>query len=449
MKRRTAADLLMQEMGELTEATVVDLTADAAKEAAVAEVAEQVMMEEPAAPEPAPQSAVANMPAAPERLAEPANPVFRSSGKKGFSVIWAPVLLLCMIVVGFGATSMFGQAPRMMTLNDPTALIGADFDTRAAKQVTVVINGQEYQVASNSTTVGALLQEMHIELSDQDSIDTDLSRRIRAGMVINVGRSFPVTVHIGRIDVQLTATPGTVREILAANEIELGEMDIISPDPESMLYTNGEVNITRVRVEQLLEVEEIVPPITYVESTELMAGELDMISEGMPGERESVYEITYHNNEVISRIMTEEIVTVEAEPVVYQYGTSLIGTNYVAGADAYSYGMKSAATAGGVSFAYLETRDITASGYCYTENSSDTFNVISYGYGTMIVDPQIIPLGSVLFVENYGFAVASGTSELVANNAVLLGFDTVEQAEAFGAWEGTVYIVSVPSAITE
>ena len=53
MKRRTAADLLMQDLGELTEASVVDLTADAAAEAEpVAEVEEQVIIEEPAAPEP-------------------------------------------------------------------------------------------------------------------------------------------------------------------------------------------------------------------------------------------------------------------------------------------------------------------------------------------------------------------------------------------------------------
>ncbi|MBQ6842737.1 MAG: DUF348 domain-containing protein [Firmicutes bacterium] len=443
MKRRTAADLLMQDLGELTEASVVDLTADAAAEAEpVAEVEEQVIIEEPAAPEP-PQNAAANMPAPPEKA--PDDPVCRNNGKKGLKPLFAPVLLLCLIVIGFGATTMFGQAPRMMTLNDPTALIGADFDTRAAKQVTVVINGQEYEVASNSTTVGALLQEMHIELSDQDTIDTDLSRRIRAGMVINVGRSFPVTVHIGRIDVMITTTPGTIREILAANDIELGEMDIISPDAETVLYTDGEVSITRVRVEQLLETEEIEPPIIYVESTELMAGEMRQSSIGLPGERESVYEITYHNNEEISRVLTEENITVEAEPMVIEYGTSLVGTDYVSGEDAYAFGMKTATTAGGVSFAYLETRDIIATGYCYTEESYETLNVASYGYGTMIVDPQIIPLGSVVYVENYGFAVASGTSEYVVNNSILLGFDTVEQAEAFGTWEGSAYVISIPT----
>ncbi|MBQ2699220.1 MAG: G5 domain-containing protein, partial [Firmicutes bacterium] len=174
-------------------------------------------------------------------------------------------------------------------------------------------------------------------------------------------------------------------------------------------------------------------------------GEMRQSSIGLPGERESVYEITYHNNEEISRVLTEENITVEAEPMVIEYGTSLVGTDYVSGEDAYAFGMKTATTAGGVSFAYLETRDIIATGYCYTEDSYETLNVASYGYGTMIVDPQIIPLGSVVYVENYGFAVASGTSEYVVNNSILLGFDTVEQAEAFGTWEGSAYVISIPT----
>ncbi|WP_156626730.1 hypothetical protein [Clostridium tertium] len=63
------------------------------------------------------------------------------------------------------------------------------------------------------------------------------------------------------------------------------------------------------------------------------------------------------------------------------------------------------------------------------------------GLSTVAVDPNVIPLGSKVFVEGYGYAIASDTGGAIKGNKIDLYFNTVADCYSFGRRTVTVHVV--------
>ena len=61
------------------------------------------------------------------------------------------------------------------------------------------------------------------------------------------------------------------------------------------------------------------------------------------------------------------------------------------------------------------------------------------GYGIVAVDPRVIPLGTRLYIQGYGLAVAGDTGGAIVGDRIDLGFDTERDALLFGRRSVTVY----------
>jgi len=66
------------------------------------------------------------------------------------------------------------------------------------------------------------------------------------------------------------------------------------------------------------------------------------------------------------------------------------------------------------------------------------------GYGVVAVDPKVIPLRSLLYVEGYGFAWAADTGSAIKGDRIDLCFPTRKQSMDFGRRNARVYLVSRP-----
>ncbi len=53
-------------------------------------------------------------------------------------------------------------------------------------------------------------------------------------------------------------------------------------------------------------------------------------------------------------------------------------------------------------------------------------------YGVVAVDPRVIPLGTALYVDRYGFAIAADTGRLIKGRRIDLCFPTHREASRFG-----------------
>ncbi len=63
-------------------------------------------------------------------------------------------------------------------------------------------------------------------------------------------------------------------------------------------------------------------------------------------------------------------------------------------------------------------------------------------FGVVAVDPRVIPLGTMVFVEGYGFAKAADTGGAIKGHRIDLCFPTEGQARQFGRRKVKVHILS-------
>jgi 3D (Asp-Asp-Asp) domain-containing protein len=80
---------------------------------------------------------------------------------------------------------------------------------------------------------------------------------------------------------------------------------------------------------------------------------------------------------------------------------------------------------------------------CPSENGGWTRTKLGHPlrYGVVAVDPRVIPLGSMLFIEGYGLALASDTGSAIKGNRIDLLMATKAQAYRFGRRSVTVHVL--------
>jgi 3D (Asp-Asp-Asp) domain-containing protein len=64
-------------------------------------------------------------------------------------------------------------------------------------------------------------------------------------------------------------------------------------------------------------------------------------------------------------------------------------------------------------------------------------------YGLVAVDPRVIPLGTKLYIEGYGYAEAADIGGAIKGNRIDLCFQTYREAKRFGRKKVKVYIFRV------
>jgi 3D (Asp-Asp-Asp) domain-containing protein len=102
---------------------------------------------------------------------------------------------------------------------------------------------------------------------------------------------------------------------------------------------------------------------------------------------------------------------------------------------------------GGSSFKPLRTLTMRASAYDPGPQSNGkwagtTALGITPRYGIVAVDPRTIPLGSLLFVEGYGFAYAADTGGAIKGDRIDLCMNTVAECYRFGRKKVKVHVLS-------
>ena len=70
-----------------------------------------------------------------------------------------------------------------------------------------------------------------------------------------------------------------------------------------------------------------------------------------------------------------------------------------------------------------------------------TFTELPVDYGIVAVDPRVIPLGSVLWIEGYGYALAADIGGAIRGNRLDVFFPDTQKALEFGRRECRVRLV--------
>lgn len=95
------------------------------------------------------------------------------------------------------------------------------------------------------------------------------------------------------------------------------------------------------------------------------------------------------------------------------------------------------------SFTRKKTLEVTATAYSPNEPGLDwnTRSGMRAGHGIIAVDPKVIPLGTKVYVEGYGFAIAADTGSAIKGMKIDVCFISLEDMRKWGVRKVKIHIL--------
>ncbi|WP_254052831.1 G5 and 3D domain-containing protein [Bacillus sp. V59.32b] len=273
-------------------------------------------------------------------------------------------------------------------------------------EVGILEDGKEKIVFSRADTVEELLKEQKLEVTGNDKVKPSLDTRLQSEMVVAIEKAFPLNLVVGGVEKQVWSTSTTVADFLKKQDVKLNTLDRVEPGLGEKVEADNLVNV--IRVEKVTDVVE--EPVDFAVITKkdasLIKGRETVLNEGKTGLISRQYEIIKENGKEIKRnLLSENLIKKQTDKVV------AVGTkSFVA---QVSRGEK-----GGREF-YVSSTAYTASCNGCSGTTATGINLKKNpGAKVIAVDPRVIPLGSKVYVEGYGYAIAGDTGGAIKGNKI-------------------------------
>lgn len=177
-----------------------------------------------------------------------------------------------------------------------------------------------------ATTVSDAIAEAGYTLSEGDEVNQPLDAKVSEGMVIAIAVAKPVQIVVDNNVMMCSVNYGTVGDLLASRGVVLGEQDIVTPDVSSEVTENMIITVQRVSYADVSETQEIPFTTKTVKSPSLAAGQSQLQTAGVNGEKMITYSVRYVDGVEESRTVTGETVTKEPVTQVHVKGTAQAAT---------------------------------------------------------------------------------------------------------------------------
>ncbi len=301
--------------------------------------------------------------------------------------------------------------------------------------VEIVDGVNTIKAQTQCTVVGDILKEQGIELDENDKVTPELDNSIDFECAITVVRYNSVIVNDAGIKTEYLSCSKTYSEFFEENSIVLTSLDKTNVKLDDAVSDGAEIEIKRAAT--IVEtVEEDIPFKTIEVQDNTRPKGVVYETGGKVGKKITEYEVTIVDGNVVSKV--EKLSHIESMPVDK---TIFIGTNTQNPKNLkYKRLLKCTATAYDLSYQSCGKRP-GDKGYGITATGTRAC------YGTVAVDPSVIPLGSKLYIETtdgsfiYGYSTALDTGGAIKGNKVDLFFDTMAQCMSFGRRSVNVYIL--------
>ncbi|NLO89817.1 MAG: DUF348 domain-containing protein [Clostridia bacterium] len=313
------------------------------------------------------------------------------------------------------------------TLRIPLVLLLIFFVTTVAfaavhKEVIIEDNGKEMRVATFAGNVEELLKQEGIKLNPGDKVTPGLKENISEGSKIVISRGFDVNIILDEEEYKtVKTTEMKVKDILKNAGIKPGSNIIVKPSLNTVIKEEATIDVTRIITKEVVTKEEIPYETHKKRDGMLQKGKTRIVQKGARGIKELTYRVTVAKGKVIDRELVKVRVLKEPVPEIVAVGT------------------QNTISRGGNRFRYKKVMDVIATAYTHT--GSNTATGKRPGKGTVAVDPSVIPLGSRLYVEGYGFGVAQDVGSKIKGSKIDVFLESRNAALKWGRKRVKVYIL--------
>lgn len=296
---------------------------------------------------------------------------------------------------------------------------------KPAQKIVMVQDGESEEVWSTAETVDELLKDQDLSVKEQDKITPSKNTKLKANMEVAIDKAFALKLVVGGDEKQVWSTSTTVADFLKQQGVKLNDLDRVEPKLTEKVEAENTVNV--VRIEKVTDVVE--EPVDFAVITKkddsLSKGKEKIVKEGKDGLISKKYEVVKENGKEVKReLLSEKVVNKKQDKVV------TVGTR--ATVAQASRGVTNVSSSSG--------KEIYVSSTAYTASCKGCSGVTSTGVdlksnpGAKIiaVDPSVIPLGSKVYVEGYGYAVAADKGGAIKGNRIDVFFSSKNDAYRWG-----------------
>lgn len=352
----------------------------------------------------------------------------------------------------------------------------------SGKPITYNVDGNATDAVSYSKTVGEFLDKEEVNIQEGAYINLPLDTQIEDNLNIIIVNPKTYNIKDNKDIQEVKSVHDLAGRVLSEKEIELNELDYTTPQLGAKIEEGSTIEIFRVKEEVVVAKSDILyeRKIEYTDS--LYKGEEKLKQEGSSGELSTSTKERYVNDELEKSEVIKEEVTIEKKDHIILVGTKdkpvpkpvvkvepkAESANRNGSRKTKAAAEKTPAAQAPVAKAPAKQtevskapakqpeaskapakqpeaskapsgRTITMEATAYTDDASSqgkwvgqTASGMKPQYGVVAVDPRVIPLGTKLYIEGYGNAIAGDTGGAIKGNRIDLFFNTKSEVYNFG-----------------
>ncbi len=253
-----------------------------------------------------------------------------------------------------------------------------------------------------------------------------------------------ITLVVKGMETEISTLKSNVEEVLAEQNIKYDKDDIISLPLDKKISDGDKIEVIEVTEKTIKENKEIPFEVNIVEDKNILKGETKVEVEGQPGNNELLYKITYHNGKQVEKKFIEEVVLTEPVDKVIKKGTkvelqvaSSRGESIRANSTSYSNNSSKSNSSSSNS----NRKHISVVATAYTGNSI-TSTGINPKWGTIAVDPSVIPYGTKVYIPQFDkIFIAEDCGSAIKGNKIDIYMNDEEAVKNWGRKRIDIYIV--------
>lgn len=346
----------------------------------------------------------------------------KNSGKKGGGVLRVYALLLPVLLA--------------LVLIRQTAF---------AKTYVITDGERVVTYTTFATDPAEVLNQAGLTLDENDTYTTQTGEGVEE---ITICRSQRVTVCYHGEETVVTTFGETAGELLSRLNLEVGEYDVLSHTPDTLLDDGMALRVDSVIKRQESYTSTLPHETLLCNDASLPTGTREVLTEGVDGEMLLTADVLYVNGEETERAVLSETVTKAPVTEVVAVGTGEIPESADPDAMPVIAGGYITLPTGEV-LTYTGSAAIRATAYTHTDAGCDmtTYTGTTVHKGTVAVDPRYIPYGTRMFIVSndgeyvYGIAVAEDCGGDIKGDRMDLYFPTFDECIQFGRRVCTVYFL--------
>ena len=376
----------------------------------------------------------------------------RKSHKAQFIIFTCAVILIAAATLAYNAKTIEahidGQTVRVTTIygtvgkalahsnleSHPEDIVYPSRDTLVTKGLKVevtrsipvhlLVDNQTFMTRTPAKTVGEALVDLSerygLHIKDVDEVNALRTAAVTNKMEIKVRRAIPILVRTDGKVLDTYIAPRTVADALTKLGIVLGIKDKVSLPLDHMLVPDEQIQVVRV-VERVDTVNSEIPFQNVTQAADYPVGLPDkVVSRGSNGLQEQTVKLTFEDGKEVDReILNQRVVTPPTNEVI-------------------SRGAQTSISRGGTTINFKRAYMMRATAYCIPGGTTKTGD--SVRMGVIAVDPNVISLGTNVYVEGYGKARALDTGGAIKGNRIDLYMNSTEAALSYGVRNIMVYV---------